>query len=91
MTTAALLLRKYEAHSALKLSFLMSIPAVFAAEVGLALLGKITIDAYSLLAALISFVFGLLTIGVLMGIAGRVNFGNFCIFLGLLSFAAVVV
>lgn len=91
ITMSALLLRKYDAHSALKLSFLMSIPAVFTAEVGLALLDKITIDAYSLLAVFVSFVFGLLTIGVLMGIAGRVNFGNFCIFLGLLSLAAAVV
>jgi len=91
ITTSALLLRKYEARSALKLSFLMSIPAVFAAEVGLVLLGRITIDACSLLAVAISFVFGLLTISILMEIAGRVNFGNFCIFLGLLSFAAALV
>ncbi len=91
ITTSVLLLRKHEARSALKLSFLMSIPAVFAAEVGLALLGKLTIDAYSLLAVAISFVFGLLTIGILMEIADRVNFGNFCILLGLLSLAAVLV
>jgi undecaprenyl-diphosphatase len=91
ITMSGLLLRKYEAHDALKLSFLMSIPAVLIAEVGLALLGKIIINAYSLLAVTISFVFGLLTIGILMEIAGRVNFGNFCIFLGLLSFAAVLV
>lgn len=91
ITTSVLLLKKYEARSALKLSFLMSIPVVFAAEVGLALLGKLTIDAYSLLAVAISFVFGLLTIGILMEIADRVNFGNFCILLGLLSLAAVLV
>jgi undecaprenyl-diphosphatase len=91
ITTSVLLLRKYEARDALKLSFLMSIPAVFVAEVGLALLGRIIIDAYSLIAVGISLVFGLLTIAVLMKIATRINFGNFCIFLGLLSLAAVLV
>jgi undecaprenyl-diphosphatase len=91
ITTSVLLLRKYEAHDALKLSFLMSIPAVFVAEVGLALLGRMAFEAYSLLAVTISFVFGLLTIGILMKIAGRINFGNFCIFLGLLSLAVVFV
>ncbi len=91
ITTSALLLMKHEARSALKLSFLMSIPAVFAAEVGLGLLGKITLDAYSLLAVLISFVFGLITIRALMETAGRVNFGNFCILLGLLSVATLLV
>lgn len=91
ITVSVLLLREYEARSALKLSFLMSIPAVLVAQIGIVLLGRITIDAYSIVSVVISFVFGLLTIGILMEIAGKINFGNFCIFLGLLSLGAALV
>jgi undecaprenyl-diphosphatase len=91
ITVSALLLRNYDARSALKLSFLLSIPTVLLAEVGLAVLGKIAIDAYSLLAMVIAFVFGLLTINALMKIAGEINFGNFCVFLGVLSLGAALV
>ncbi len=90
ITTSTLLLRRYDAKSALRLSFLMSIPAVLAAEVGLAILGKITIEASSFIAVAISFAIGLLTIGILMDLAGRINFGNFCIILGLLSTAPLL-
>ena len=90
ITVSVLLLKKYDARSALKLSFLMSIPAVLVAEVGLALLGRITLDAYSLISVAISFAFGLLTIDALLKIGGRINFGNFCIFLGVLSITAVL-
>ncbi|MBU2559587.1 undecaprenyl-diphosphate phosphatase [archaeon] len=90
ITVSVLLLRNYDARSALKLSFLMSIPAVLAAEVGLALLGRITLDAYSLVSVVISFAFGILTIDALLKIGGRINFGNFCIILGVLSITAVL-
>jgi undecaprenyl-diphosphatase len=90
ITVSVLLLRNYDARSALKLSFLMSIPAVLVAEVGLAVLGRITLDLYSLVSVASSFVFGLLTIDVLLKIGGKINFGNFCIFLGVLSITAVL-
>ena len=90
ITVSVLLLRNYDARSALKLSFLMSIPAVLAAEVGLAMLGRITLDVYSFVSVASSFVFGLLTIDVLLKVGGRINFGNFCIFLGVLSITAVL-
>lgn len=89
LTVSALLLRKYRAEDALKLSFLMSIPAVLFVEIGLGLLKKIVFDAYTLLAVALSFAFGLLTIGWLMRISKELNFGNFCIFLGLLSIASM--
>jgi len=91
ITISTLLLRKYDSHSALKLSFMMSIPAVFVAEIGIGIMGRIIIDAYSLLAVAISFVVGLLSIGILMGVAGRINFGNFCISLGLLSLGVLFI
>ncbi len=91
LTMSALLLRKHDPEYALKLSFLMSIPAVFAAEIGIIALQKVTIDVFSLVAIGVSFVVGLLTLGTLLRIAQKVNFGYFCIFLGILSMLAVFV
>lgn len=89
LTTSTLLLRKHDPEYALKLSFLMSVPAVLVAEVGLILMQKVTFDIFSLVAILVSFLLGLLTLGSLLKIAQRVNFGYFCIFLGALSMLAV--
>ncbi|MCD6496009.1 MAG: undecaprenyl-diphosphate phosphatase [Candidatus Aenigmarchaeota archaeon] len=92
LTVSALLLRKHDPEYALKLSFLMSIPAVFVAEVGLAATGRIFIfDSFALLAVLISFAVGFLTLGSLLRIAQKINFGYFCIFLGALSLLAVLI
>jgi undecaprenyl-diphosphatase len=91
LTTAALLFRKYTAKQALKLSFLMSIPLVFVAEVGLGLLKMIEFDVYSLAAVLISFVSGLLTISLLIRAAEKINFGYFCLSLGILSFIPLLI
>jgi len=85
LTTSVLLFQKYEAREALRLSFLMSIPAVLGAEVGLALLRKVTLDLYSAIAIATSFIFGLLTIKALMKLAEKINFGWFCVMLGLLA------
>lgn len=91
LTTSALLFRKYEAKEALRLSFLMSIPAVLAAEAGLLFIGKVAFDLYSAVALLFSFAVGLATIKLLMKAAERINFGWFCIALGLLAMMAVLV
>ena len=85
LTTAGLMLRKHSAKESLKLSFLMSIPAVLAAEIGLGLMNKITIDTNSLIAIAFSFATGYLTIGALIKFAQMVRFWKFCIFLGILS------
>jgi len=85
LTTSGLLLRRYDAKKALKLSFLMSIPAVFAAEIGLGLMGRINIDTNSLIAITTSFAVGYLTIGALIRFAQKIRFWKFCILLGILS------
>ncbi|MCK5452540.1 MAG: UDP-diphosphatase, partial [Candidatus Aenigmarchaeota archaeon] len=74
-----------------RLSFLMSIPAVLAAEVGLLLMDMIVFDINSLAAIVSSFVFGLLTISALFKVAKRINFSWFCIVLGVLSIAVFFV
>ena len=90
LTTSALLFRNYSAGQALKLSFLMSIPAVFAAQVALKLLDKLSFDLSSLIAILISFVFGLLTIHLLLRLTKKINFSYFCFFLSLLIFVSLL-
>jgi undecaprenyl-diphosphatase len=90
-TYSVLLLRKYEANQALRLSFLMSIPAVAAATAGLVLLEGIFFSAGSVLAIGISFVVGYLTIGILLKAARKIDFSWFCIGLGILSFLALLV
>ena len=91
LTTSVLLLRKHDPEYALKLSFLMSIPAVLVAEIGLVAMGVITFDVFSVVAIVVSFLLGLLTLGSLLRIAQKVNFGYFCIFLGAISLLAIFV
>ncbi len=91
ITTSLLLLRDYKAKEALKLSFLMSIPVVLAAEIGLGLTKGINFDAAtSIVGASTSFVFGLLSIGYLMKIAQKIKFWKFCILIGIISFVPLV-
>ncbi|MCQ1534308.1 undecaprenyl-diphosphate phosphatase [Methanosarcina sp. KYL-1] len=85
ITVAALLFRDFDSERALKFSFLMSIPAVLGAEIGIGIMDLIAIDIPSLLALIFSFVFGLLTINFLLKVTQKVNFSNFCIILGFIS------
>ncbi|MCD4704105.1 MAG: undecaprenyl-diphosphate phosphatase [Methanosarcinaceae archaeon] len=85
ITVSALLLRKYESSKAIRLSFLMSIPTILVAEIGIGLMGLITVDRYAVVALLFAFLFGLLTIDMFLKVAERMDFSNFCIALGLLS------
>lgn len=85
LTTSGLLLRKYDSKKALRLSFLMSIPTIFIAEIGLNLMEIITIDTNSIIAITISFITGYMTIGILINFAQKISFSRFCILLGILS------
>ncbi len=90
ITVSTLLLLRFNAPDAIKLSFLMSIPAVLAAEVGIGLMGSIEVDIYSLVALLFSFGSGLLTIDLFLKVAEKVDFSSFCIVLGLLSLTGLL-
>lgn len=92
MTYATLLGRKIEQGTALKISFLISVPAV---------LGAIIIDARSIVAIPVqtafllvasSLVVGYLSMKILLQIAARVSFWIFCLALGAITilFAARV-
>ncbi|MDO8339657.1 MAG: undecaprenyl-diphosphate phosphatase [Candidatus Burarchaeum sp.] len=86
-TTAALLWRGFSQEDALRLSFMMSIPTVAAAEVGFSLIEGLPsvglTEACVMLA--VAFIAGIASISALMAVARRINFGMFCIALGLLA------
>jgi undecaprenyl-diphosphatase len=88
-TMAALAFRGFNQESALRLSFLMSLPVIF--------LGNIVRNYKMILTTgphwagvVSSFVVGILTIGLLMRFAKKVNFGVFLIFIGAILAAAAV-
>ncbi|MBD3247777.1 UDP-diphosphatase [Candidatus Falkowbacteria bacterium] len=76
LTVSALLMSEFRDNTALRLSFLMSMPIVLGANIVLNL-GDLSADAYSFVALAFAFVFGLLTIDVLLKVAKKVNFGYF--------------
>ena len=89
MTVSALLIRGFGSREALRLSFLMSIPAVFAANVVLNM-GTAWLSAESLASLCFAFVFGMATIGLLMRISERINFAYFTLAFGLITIAATM-
>jgi undecaprenyl-diphosphatase len=91
LTVSALVLRGYKPEQAVRLSFLMSIPVVLAAGLGLNLIGGISFELASLSGVIAAFVLGILTIGIMMRIASRIRFWKFCFFLGALSFLPLII
>ncbi|SDF54567.1 undecaprenyl-diphosphatase [Methanolobus vulcani] len=88
ITVSTLILRNIEPAQALRLSFLMSIPAVLAANVGMEAMGLLDITANSIVALIFAFVTGILTIDLFIKAAKKIDFSKFCIALGLLSILA---
>jgi len=85
LTVSTLLLRNYTAQQALTLSFLISIPTILGAEIILILTSKVLVTPQLIIATITAFVTGLLSIHIFMRMAQKINFGYFCIFLGLIS------
>lgn len=91
LTVSALLFKGYDATQSIRLSFLMSIPVVLGAEIGLVILDKVEFDLLALSSVLTSFALGLLCMGLLLRIAPRIAFWKFCIFIGILSLLPVAI
>lgn len=87
-TVAALLLRRYEKTLTLRLSFLLSLPIVLGGNIVLNFSDLASISSEKLLALGASFVFGILTIHLLLGLARRISFGPLVILFGLLTLLA---
>jgi len=90
LTISALLLKKFDKEVALKLSFLMSLPIVLGGNIILNL-DKFALTLNSFVSLAASFIFGLLTIGLLLRIARKINFAWFVLGFGLLMIVAVLV
>ena len=91
VTTTALLFKDFSGEQALRLSFLMSIPASFAAAAGLALIeGAPPMDTSILLALAASFVSALVSIDFLVKLAQRTKLWKLCVILGFIALMAVV-
>jgi len=90
-TTSVMLFEGFSPERAFHLSFLISVPAVILGELSFNLLEKpiLTFDMlYGIAAAAIV---GFITIGFLLRIAKKINFGKFCIALAILYFAIAAI
>ncbi|MFB6145612.1 MAG: undecaprenyl-diphosphate phosphatase [Candidatus Nanohaloarchaea archaeon] len=89
-TTFGLLLDNFDAKTAFKLSFLMSVPAVLIGNIGVELFSDFTVSAELLLAALVAFIVGYLTIETILDIADRAEIAWICFGLGILALAPLL-
>jgi len=87
MTLSFLLFRGFNGESALKLSFLTSVPAVLAAELGLSLMHGLAVPEFWDIVAgcLSSFITGIISIKILLKIARKINLWIFCIAIGMIT------
>ena len=93
ITTSYLLLNKYEPQTALRLSFIMSIPAVIIANLYLLIIEGIhnIQPTEILLSVFITSIVGFLSIKSFIGIAGKIKFWLFTITIGLLLFTTEII
>lgn len=89
MTVSALLLRKFEDDTALRLSFLMSLPIVLAGNIALNI-SHLAFSGPLFVGLFFSFIFGIATIHVLLTVARKINLGYFTLVFGLVTIAAVL-
>jgi len=88
ITLSFLLFRGLDSESALKLSFLMSVPTILAAEIGLSFVSGLTFTGFWEISTgcLFAFFTGMLSISILLRIARKINLWIFCIAIGLMAF-----
>ncbi|MFH1559589.1 MAG: undecaprenyl-diphosphate phosphatase [Patescibacteria group bacterium] len=87
LTISSLLLLKINSELALKLSFLMSLPIVLGGNIILNL-EKFSLGWDSFISLFTSFIFGYLTINILLKISKKINFGWFVLGFGILMILA---
>ena len=81
-TTLILSLRGFSIQNALRLSFLAGIIPIFAAQLLTGIKGNFFFNPEYLIAALVSFIVGRISISYLLKIAEKINFGIFCLVFG---------
>jgi len=88
VTTTFLILRGFSVGESFKLSFLMSIPASFAASLGIMVLDGVTLSPASFIGLLSAAVAGFMAMGALIKLAERVSFWKICVALGAVALLA---
>ena len=88
LTTSIMLFRDFTGEEAFRISFLMSIPASFAAAFGLMIVEGFTPDMYSALSAIIAGAVGYLVIDALLKLARKISFWKICVGLGTIAVIA---
>jgi undecaprenyl-diphosphatase len=95
ITVSAILLKDYKQDDALKLSFLMSVPAILA-SIGVDIIfgeGSVfgTLNLFTILIiTIVSFIVGLTSIEVLLRVAKKIDFSYFCIIYGIIAFVIII-
>lgn len=90
ITISTLMLKRFNDTTALRLSFLMSLPIILIGNIFLNV-NDFTITSSAIYGLITSFVFGLATIHVLIRLSKRINFGWFAlIFAGLMLISLLV-
>lgn len=87
ITISALLLKKFDDSSSLRLSFLMSLPIIFFGNI-IINYKELFFSINSLVGIFSSFIFGLLTIHIMMKVSKKINFGWFVIIFAFLMMAS---
>lgn len=95
VTVSANLFENYEQNTALRLSFIMSIPVVLGVIAVDVLFGDYSVfgflDPLTIIVIIaVSFVVGYLTMEALLRLAHRIQFGYFCIFYAVIAFAVII-
>ncbi len=85
ITTIILNWRGFDIKNALKLSFLCGIIPIFGAQLFTGLKEGFFFQPKYLILTLVSFIVGRISIGYLLEVAERINFGKFCLFFGFLN------
>ena len=88
LTVSSLLLRNFKESEAIRLSFLMSLPVVLGGNIVLNLQG-FSWSLERFVALLFAFVFGLLTIDILLRVARKIQFAWFVLGFGVLMILTV--
>lgn len=92
ITVSTLLLKKFDDTTALRLSFLMSLPVVLLGNIFLNIPDLAAVFTYaSIVGLLASFLFGLLTIHALMKLSKKINFGWFVLIIAVLMMVSVLI
>lgn len=95
VTVSAILFEKYDQEDALRLSFLMSVPVVIASIIVDIMFGEGsifgTLDLTTIIiTTIVSFIFGYITIELLLKLASKINFGYFCVMYGVVAYLVII-